>query len=129
MPNQLIVLIISYAVIAIAALLNQIAIIATLLLLLLCFAIVGKQKSALIMLRAFTVLQGISLSLIPFALNQSGESLSQLLQLPSELSFPSSYDIWIIVCLSIYCLIQLWISFIPSTAKWFTVKNNMNLMQ
>ncbi|RYV02682.1 hypothetical protein SOPP22_09170 [Shewanella sp. OPT22] len=129
MPKRLLFLISIYLITAISLFVLKIGVIAGVLLIILAIAMIGKQKAALNMLRAFAILQGITLSLFPFILSQDSESISQLLKLPPSIAFNSSYDVLAISIASVFCALQLWFSFSKKVINWFTVNTNMNIMR
>ncbi|MBM7071028.1 hypothetical protein JQC92_03095 [Shewanella sp. 202IG2-18] len=129
MPKRLLFLISIYLITAISLFVLKIGVIAGVLLIILTVAMIGKQKAALNMLRAFAILQGITLSLFPFILSQDSESISQLLKLPPSIAFNSSYDVLAISIASVFCALQLWFSFSKKVINWFTVNTNMNIMR
>lgn len=129
MPKRLIVLIFVYIMLAIALFITQTGVIAGVLLIVLSIAMIGKQKAALNMLRAFSILQGLTLSVLPFVLSQQLESISQLLQLPSDLMFSKNWDFAFISIASALCAIQIWLGFNKKVISWFSIDNNMNIMK
>ena len=129
MPKRLLLLITAYLLLAVALFILKIGIIAGALLVVLAIAMIGKQKAALNMLRAFAVLQGVTLSLLPFVISQQHESISHLLQLPPSIAFASDYDLLAISIASALCAIQIWLSFTKKLSQWFSVDTNMNIME
>ncbi|MBE8168571.1 MAG: hypothetical protein HAW66_09425 [Shewanella sp.] len=129
MPKRLITLLSLYSILAITGFVFKVGVIISILLLVLVIAVIGKQKSSLITLRAIALLQAVVLIILPFSLSQSETSLSVIFQFPSHISFPSEYDIWVVALLCGICALQIWISFTKKVIGWFTVKNNLNLIQ
>ena len=129
MPKRLIFLMTLYLIIAACLFIFKTGVIAGALLVILAIATFGKQKAALTMLRAFAILQGVTLSLLPFIISQQDESISQLLQLPESLSFNASYDILVISIASALCGLQLWFAFSKKVVSWFNIDTNMNIMR
>ena len=129
MPKRILILVSAYLLLAISLFILKIGVIAGVLLVILAVAMIGKQKAALNMLRAFAILQGVTLSLLPFVISQQNESISLLLQLPSSIAFSPDYDLVVIFIASALCAIQIWLSFTKKLTQWFSVETNMNIMK
>ncbi len=129
MPKRLLLLVTAYLLLAIALFILKVGVIAGALLVILAIAMIGKQKAALNMLRAFAILQGVTLSLLPFVISRQNESVSQLLQLPSGIAFSPDYDLLAIFIASALCALQIWLSFTRKVTQWFSIDTNMNIMK
>ena len=129
MPKRLLILVCAYLLLALSLFIFKVGVIAGVLLVILAVAMIGKQKAALNMLRAFAILQGVTLSLLPFVISQQNESISQLLKLPSSIALSPDYDLVVIFIASALCALQIWLSFTKKLTQWFSVETNMNIMK
>lgn len=128
MPKRLIALLLFLAVASISGLIANQGVLFCVLTLFIVVAVAGKQKTGLLMLRLYTVLQLMLVSMLPVMLHD-----------PDNLaSGPSSFDLgawqgklpdWLVFSvLIIIAVVQVWIAFTPKVSAYCSTKVNMNIM-
>ncbi|QDF66282.1 hypothetical protein FJQ87_05880 [Shewanella sp. SNU WT4] len=127
MPPPLILLASVYGLLAATGLFLQQAIIASLLLALLAVAIIGRQKSAWLLMMIMAVLLSLSGLALALLLNMSSETSPDWLTALQSWSLGQQFGL--ICALMLLGGIQGLVTMMPNVRLWFKPKMNFNIIQ
>ncbi|MGL4475772.1 MAG: hypothetical protein ACRCT7_15150 [Shewanella sp.] len=127
MPLPLILLASVYGLLAATGLFLQQAIIASLLLALLVVAIIGRQKSAWLLMMIMAVLLSLSGLALALLLNMSSETSPDWLTALQSWSLGQQFGL--ICALMLLGGIQGLVTMMPNVRLWFKPKMNFNIIQ
>jgi hypothetical protein len=128
LPKRLLALLLLYVAASVSGIMAGQGVMFCILTLIMVVAILGRQKSALIMLRGYTLLQLALMCLLPVLLYDpdnlvAGPTTVQLGEWQAKL--PDYVIFIILIALSI---LQVWVAFSPKVKAWFKPKMNMNII-
>ena len=128
MPKRLILLLILYVAASISGILAKQGVLFCILTLMMVLAIIGRQKTALYMLRGYTLVQLALMSILPVVMYDpdnlvAGPTTVSIGELHAKL--PDYVIFTFLIALSI---LQVWIASSAKVQPWFTAKVNMNIM-
>lgn len=130
MPKRLIALLIFLVVISISGLMAKQGVLFCILTLFMVLAIIGKQKAGLIMLRVYTGLQLVVVSILPLALYDPDNMVASG---PSSFaigSFKTQLPDWLVFAMLILlAMVQVWIAFNRKVGQYFNREFNLNIMR
>ena len=130
MPKRLIALLAFLVVISVSGLIAKQGVLFCILTLFMVLAIIGKQKAGLIMLRVYTSLQLIVVSVLPLLvydpdnLAASGPSSFAIGSFKAQLP-----DWFVFGVLILFAILQVWIAFTPKVGRYFNREMNLNIMR
>lgn len=130
MPKRLIVLLVFLVIISVSGLLAQQGVLFCILTLFMVLAIIGRQKAALIMLRVYTSLQLVIVSLLPLVLYDPKNLAASGPSSFSIGSFHAQVPDWIVFSILILlAIVQVWIAFNRKVRQYFNREINLNIMR
>ncbi|MGS0681347.1 hypothetical protein ACVBIL_09320 [Shewanella sp. 125m-7] len=130
MPKRLIALLIFLVVISVSGLLAKQGVLFCILTLFMVLAIIGKQKAGLIMLRVYTALQLIVVSILPLVLYDPDNLAVSEASSFAIGSVKANIPDWIVFSfLILLAIVQVWIAFTRKVGHYFNRELNLNIMR
>ncbi|WP_299802245.1 hypothetical protein [uncultured Shewanella sp.] len=130
MPKRLIALLIFFVAISVSGLIAKQGVLFCILTLFMVLAIIGKQKAGLIMLRVYTGLQLVIVSIMPLVLYDPDNMVASG---PSNFaigSFKAQLPDWLVFgILILLAIVQVWIAFNRKVGQYFNREFNLNIMR
>jgi hypothetical protein len=128
LPKRLIALMVFFIVISISGLIAKQGVLFCILTLLMVLAVFGRQRSALYLLRLYTLSQLALVSLLPVFLYDPDNLVVGPTQVDLGLLQLTLPD-WVIFSVLIsLALLQVWVSFDAKVKAWFKPRMNFNIM-
>ncbi|MCE9685354.1 hypothetical protein LZP73_03875 [Shewanella sp. AS16] len=128
LPKRLVALMLLYVAASVSGLLAKQGVLLCVLTLFMVVAVLGRQKTALYLLRGYTLVQLLLLSLLPLVLYDpdnlvAGPTTVHLGEWQAKLP-----DYVIFIALLLLALLQVWIAFNAEVKAWFKPRINLNIM-